>query len=185
MTALSGIEIARRVDVEDRIQQGPRGATFQRVLVWLRLRRSSGIAAAGPCHLRIRSSRLGAFLHDQTDGRRDETSRSSAPSPTRRWRPPGRCPHPGRRPRRCVFPTVKPKIAGAFRQNMEMRFQEFRAAYWEDHQTNKNHLAKAPIGSMVIERQNASTSTQINSPSGQTPTYSTNISTTGFDNPEE
>lgn len=81
------------------------------------------------------------------------------------------------------FQRVKLAINGDFRTNMESRFREFQETHWNDRAIKKNHLHKAPLrGVMGVERRNIST--QVNSPSAQT-VYHTNISTTGFDDPNQ
>jgi hypothetical protein len=80
------------------------------------------------------------------------------------------------------FQRLKPKIEGSFKAIMEERLQKFRAAYQHDHQTKRNLLAKAPMGVLIVEEQDATTNTnspsvQVSSPSGQVSAYSTTTTT--------
>jgi len=79
------------------------------------------------------------------------------------------------------FDRLKPKITGAFREQMEKRFIEFRGSYWRDHQTKKLELAKVPSGPSTFRVGPK----MVNSPSGLAIAISTNVSTTtGFDDPK-
>jgi hypothetical protein len=82
------------------------------------------------------------------------------------------------------FERLKPKINGDFKSRMETRFREFREAYWQDREKKKNLLEKIPLRSTDFERVNQSTrvDARVNSPA-RPAHYSTNVSTTGFDDP--
>ena len=75
---------------------------------------------------------------------------------------------------------LRPKMVGEFKVNMELRFKEMRAAHWQEREDKKHYLDKVPSGTVnnAVWRSHA---TQVNSPA----VYSTNVSTTGFDKPQE
>jgi hypothetical protein len=88
--------------------------------------------------------------------------------------------------RTAYFDRLKPKIAGDFKTDMEARFLEFREAGWEHHDAKKNDLLKAPLqpydGKLIIRVAGP----PVSSPSlGPSVRYSTNISTTDFDDPNQ
>ena len=81
---------------------------------------------------------------------------------------------------RAYVERVKPRVNGDLRPVMEARFREMRDTDWEERESKKNHLAKAPI---VFASQRLNISTRVESPSVQVIRYSTNVSTTDFNDP--
>lgn len=76
---------------------------------------------------------------------------------------------------------LRPKIAGDFKANMQVRFNEMRAAYREEHETKKNHFARAPLHPRGSNLE-FNLTTHVNSPAVPGD-YSTNVS--HFDKPQD
>jgi len=78
---------------------------------------------------------------------------------------------------------LRPTIAGEFKINMETRFKEMREAHWQERQGKMHKVAKVPVRTVAFENA-LLPPPKINSPSVP-PLYSTNVSTTGFDDPNK
>jgi hypothetical protein len=78
---------------------------------------------------------------------------------------------------------LRPKIQGDFKANMETRFREMRTVHWQEREEKKHELAKVPSRPQR-SAWGSSTGTQVNSPSVP-PLYSTNVSTSDFDEPPD
>jgi hypothetical protein len=75
---------------------------------------------------------------------------------------------------------LRPIVVREFKDNMERRFHELRTAYWQERESKIHHIAKVPVQSSI----GSNVTTRINSPSLPA-VYSTNVSTTGFDDPNQ
>ena len=76
---------------------------------------------------------------------------------------------------------LRPNVTGSLRANMEARFTEIRQAHWQERQEKMHEVAKVPLRIAAFDDA-ALRPTKINSPSVP-PLYSTNVSTTDFDDP--